>query len=161
MRLRRHRRNVVVWSSSGHPAGRYGALQYRRPARTGQVRRRIRIGVLLTVIAVRPRWRPLLAGTILTIIGVVQRDGVASLVLIPGLLLLWQSLLIPADTDADHRRRAQLERELAAFSTPAQRRDLEATLDRYPDGCTHEMRGILTSQALAAHNNGTLGAGQH
>lgn len=161
MRLRRHRRNVVVWSSSGHPADRYAAPRYTRPARTGQVRRCIRIGVLLTVIAVRPRWRPLLAGTILTVIGVVQRDGVASVVLIPGLLLLWQSLLIPADTDADHRRRAQLERELAAFSTPAQRCDLEATLDRYPDGITSEIRAILTSQAMTASNNGIPGAGRY
>ena len=96
-----------------------------------------------------------------TVVGVVQRDGVASLVLIPGLLLLWQSLLTPADTDADHRRRAQLERELAAFSTPAQRCDLEATLDRYPDGITSEIRAILTSQAMTASNKGIPGAGRY
>jgi hypothetical protein len=143
MRLRRHRRNVVVWSSSVHPAGRSGAPRYGRPARTGQVRRLIRIGFLLTVIAVRPRWGFLLAGIALTAIGVIERDGVTAVVLIPALMLLWQSLLIPGDADANHRRRAQLERELAAFSTPAQRRDLEATLDRYPDGTTEEMRAIL------------------
>jgi hypothetical protein len=125
------------------------------------VRRRIRIGVLLTVIAVRPRWRPLLAGTILTVIGILLRDGVASVVLVPGILLLWQSLLIPADTDADHRRRAQLARELAAFSTTAQRCDLEATLDRYPDDITCEIRAILTNQAMTASSNGIPGAGHY
>jgi len=144
MRLRGHRRNIVVWSSSGPPAGWYRPPRSRRPARIGQVRRLIRIAVLLTVIAVRPRWGFLLAGTVLMAIGVIERDGVTAVVLIPGLMLLWQSLLIPAGTDADHRRRAQLERELAAFTTPAQRRDLEATLDRYPDGITDEMRAILT-----------------
>lgn len=160
MRLRRHRRNVVIWSSSGQLAGRHGALRYRRysrSARTGQLRRYIRIAVLLAVIAVRPRWRPLLAGTILLVIGIVDRHGSAAVALIPGLLLLWHSLLIPADTDADHARRAQLERELAAFSTPAQRCDLEATLDRYPDGITHEIRAILASQAMPARRNGIPG----
>jgi hypothetical protein len=147
MWLRRHRRNVVVWSSSGHPAGRPGIGRYRRPARTGQARRFIRIGVLLTVIAVRPRWLPLLAGTVLLLAGVIERNGAVAVVIIPGLLMFWQALLIPGDTDANCRRRAQLAGELAAFSTPAQRRDLGATLDRFPDGVTDEMREILLSQA--------------
>jgi hypothetical protein len=51
---------------------------------------------------------------------------------------------------ADRTRHAELERELALYSTPAQRRDLEATLDRYPDSITHELRGILAGQAMAA-----------
>src|SRR5215471_19051316 len=67
MRLRPHRRNLVVFSSSAEPANRHGARQYNRPARSGQIRRLIRIGLLLTVIAGRPRWRPLLAGTVLTV----------------------------------------------------------------------------------------------
>jgi hypothetical protein len=161
MGLRRHRRNVVVFSSSVRPADRYGAPQYKRLARTGRIRRYIRIGVLLAVIAVRPRWRPLLAGTVLTVIGVIQRDGPSSVVLVPGLLLLWHSLLIPANSDADRKRRSQLERELAAFSTPAQRYDLEATLDRHPDGITYEIRDILASQAVTAHNHGIPGAGRY
>ena len=77
MRLRRHRRNVVVWSSSAPPADRYAASRRSRPARIGQVRRLIRIGVLLTIIAVRPRWGFLLAGTVLTAIGVIERNGAA------------------------------------------------------------------------------------
>ena len=84
MRLRRHRRNVVVWSSSVHPAGSFAVTQYRRVPRTGRIRRCIRIGVLLTIIAVRPRWRTLLAGTALTVVGLIAGDGSASLVMIPG-----------------------------------------------------------------------------
>lgn len=161
MRLRRHRRNVVVWRSSAHSADSYAAPQYGRRARGGgRIRRYIRIGVLLTVIAVRPRWRPLLAGMAFIVIGVIQRDNAVGVILVPGLLLLWQSVLIPANPDADRERRAQLERELAAFSTPAQRRDLEATLARYPDGITGEIREILTSQAMAPPSSGIPGAGR-
>ena len=53
---------------------------------------------------------------------------------------------------AARRRRAKLERELAEYATPAERRDLEATLDRYPDGVTHELRAILARQSMAAQN---------
>jgi len=44
------------------------------------------------------------------------------------------------------RRRSELERELAAYSTPAQRRDLEAAFDRYSDDVTSELREIMASQ---------------
>lgn len=44
-------------------------------------------------------------------------------------------------------RRKQLERELACYATEAERQDLLATLDRYPDGVTQELREILTRQA--------------
>lgn len=161
MWLRPHRRNLVIWNSSVGPADRYGAPQYkRRLARTGRIRRCIRIGVLLTTIAVRPRWRPLLAGAVLTVVGVMQH-GAAGVVLIPGLLFLWYALLIPAAPDADRERRSRLERELAAFSTPAQRCDLEATLSRYPDGITYEIRDILVGQAMAARNEGVPGSGRY
>jgi len=46
-------------------------------------------------------------------------------------------------------RRIALERELADYATPAQRLDLEATLDRYPDGVTHELREILCRRVAA------------
>ncbi|SRR5258708_6892852 len=59
------------------------------------------------------------------------------------------------------KRRSELERELAAYSTPAQRCDLEATLDRYPDDITYELREILASQAMAAYNNRIPGAGRY
>ena len=125
MRLRPHRRNLVVWSPSVGLADKYGAPRFTRLARTRRIRRCIRTGALLTVIGlmrlartVRTRWRA-------------------------------------------HKRRSELERELAAYSTPAQRCDLEATLDRYPDGITYELRDILASQAMAACNNRFPAAGRY
>ena len=166
MRLRPHRRNLVVWSSSACPAGRYGALRFTRPGPDRRIRRSIRTGALLTVIglvrlarAMRARWRPLLSGTVLTVAGFIMRSGMGSVVLIPGILLLFSALLVPPDPE-DHERLMELERELAAYSTPAQRRDLEAILDRYPDGATHEVRDILARQAEAAGNNRSPAAGR-
>jgi hypothetical protein len=102
--------------------------------------------------ATRPRWRPLLAGVVLTAAGVVLRDGAAGIVMIPGMMFLLSALLVPADPVAAGPRRRELERELAAYSTPDQRCDLEATLDRYPDSATGELREILARQAAAASN---------
>ena len=154
MRLRSHRRSLVVWHQSGGAAGPVGAPPNTRAKR---IRRRIRIGVLLAVIsllpvarAVRARWRPLLAGVVLTVAGLVLRDSPAGVVLLPGLLFLLSAPLIPGTPEADRVRRSKLERELAVYSTPAQRRDLEAMLDRYPDGITCELRDILARQAMAA-----------
>ena len=156
MRLRPHRCDLVVWSQSGGSDGRYGA---RRPAGARRIKRRIRIGALLTVSglirlarAVRPRWRPLLAGTVLTVVGVLLRTGPGGVALLPGLLFLVYGLLIPASPEADRARRSKLARELGEYSTPAQRCDLEATLDQYPDRFTDELREILAGQAVAAYN---------
>ena len=167
MRLRSHRRNLVVWSSSADPVGRYGTPRFNRLARTRRIHRCIRTGALLTVIglmcvalAVRPRWRSLLAGVVLTVVGVMLRSGPGGVVLLPGLLFLLSAALIPANLDADRKRRSELERELAGYSTPAQRRDLEATLDQYPDDVTYELRDILAQQALAACHTGIPGAGR-
>ena len=49
---------------------------------------------------------------------------------------------------AERRRTRRLRQELAAFSSPADRLDLEATLDRYPEGQTRELRNILAAQDL-------------
>ena len=49
---------------------------------------------------------------------------------------------------AERRRMRRLRQELAAFSSPADRLDLEATLDRYPEGQTRELRTILAAQDL-------------
>jgi hypothetical protein len=160
MRLQPHHRHRVVFSSSVYPARRYGVLQRRRPERSGRVRRFMRIGMLVAVIAVRPRWRPLLAGIVLTVLGGIERQGAGGVFAIPGLLLLWQALLTPSDTDADRERRSQLRRELAAYSTPAQRGDLEATLDRYPDGTTCEIRDLLATYSIASQN-WNLGSGPY
>jgi hypothetical protein len=155
MRPRPHRRRLVVFSSSVNRANRLGVLHYKPAAHTGRIRRVIRIGALLTVIAVRPRWRPLLAGIVFTVLGATQRQ--ATILIIPGLLFLWHALMTPGDTDADRERRSQLKRELAAYSTPAQRSDLLAALDRYPDGATREIRDILATP-VPSHSNGIPGA---
>ena len=157
MRLRSHRRSLVVWSSSAGQAGRY-APRPPRLTRGRRIRRWIRIAGLLTVIGLRPRWRPLLAGVALTVAGLILRgDGLWSAITIPGLWFLVYALLIPGGADAD---RAELQRELAGYSTPAQRRDLEATFDQDPAGVTDELRAILASQALVARSNGIPGAGR-
>jgi hypothetical protein len=157
MGLQPYRRHLVVFRSHIAPAGRYGDSRYRRLARTGRIGRLVRIGVLFTVVAVRPRWRPLLAGAALTVFGVIERHGVAGVLIVPGLLFLWHALLTPGDPDADRQRRTRLERELAAFSTPTQRCDLEAMLDRNPDAVTGEIRDILAGQAMASRNTGIPG----
>jgi hypothetical protein len=157
MRLRPRRRNLVIWSPSACRAERGHGLWFTQPARSRRIRRRMRTVALLATLgairlgaAVRPRWRPLLAGTLLTTVGVVLRDGAAGIVMIPGMLFLFSALLTPADPVAAGPRRRELERELAAYSTPDQRCDLEATLDRYPDSVTGELREILARQAAAA-----------
>jgi hypothetical protein len=53
---------------------------------------------------------------------------------------------------AARKRRAELERELAGYTSPAERCDLEAALDRYPDGVTHELRTILARQSMTAQD---------
>jgi len=169
MRLRSHRRGVVVWSSSGRSRERYGTAGLYRPGRARRIRRCIRIGALLTVIglvrlgrAVRPRWRSLLAGGVLTAVGLLLRSGPGGLVFIPGLvLLLYAPLFIAPRPRAGRMRRSELERELGGYATTSQRRDLEATLDRYPDGITRELRDILACQAAAGRRHGIPGAGRY
>jgi hypothetical protein len=164
MRLRSHRRRLVVWSQSG----RYSAPRLARLTRTRRIRGRIRLGALLVVAgsirlagAVRPRWRPLLAGGVLTAVGVMLRHGPGGMVLLPGLVCLMSAPLVEVGPQDEHTRRSKLERELAAYSTPAQRRDLEASFDRYPDGETHELRDILARQAMAPCHQGIPGSGRH
>jgi hypothetical protein len=151
MRLRPHRRSPVVWSSYAGP-DRYGIPWFAQAARPRRVRRGIRTGALLIVLglmrlarAVRADWR-LPAGVVLTVVGLVLRSDPAGVVMIPGLLCLAVALLVPASPKPVRTRRAKLERELGAYSTPAERRDLEATLDLYPDGATYELRDILARQ---------------
>jgi hypothetical protein len=163
MRLRAHRRNLVVWSSGVRPVGHHRAPTFIRARRTGRMRRLVRIGALLTVIGlnrlvrvIRPRWKPVLAGLALTVAGLMMHGSAWEEVLLPGLLLLMSAPLIPARPDDGHRR---LERELAAYSTHAERSDLEAILDQYPDAVTHELRGILSGQAETARRSGIPGAG--
>jgi hypothetical protein len=166
MRLRPRRRSLVMWSSSAGPPGWYGAPRFTRPARSRRIRRWIRNGALLAVIGVirlattvRGRW--LLAGGVLTVVGLMLRNGAGSVVLLPGLMFLVFALLIPSSPKEARIQHSELERELATYSTPAQRRDLEAILDQYPDGITYELRDILASQTMAAYGNQWPSAGPH
>ena len=74
MRLRPHRRILVVAGPRALAAGRSAGLRRARPGRIRRIRRRLGIGVLLAVLgvrragrAVRARWEPLflLAGVLL------------------------------------------------------------------------------------------------
>jgi hypothetical protein len=157
MRLRPQRQDLVIWSPSACRAERGRGLWFTRPARPRRIRGRLRTLALLAAIglvrlsaAARPRWRPLLAGTVLTTVGILLRGGAPGIVMIPGMLCLLSALLVPVDPVAAGPRRRELERELAAYSTPDQRCDLEAILDRYPDSATGELREILARQAAAA-----------
>lgn len=166
MRLRARRQSLVIWSSTGGRSDRYGALRRRPRTRDRPVRRSIRIAWLVTAVSLlrlagvaRRRWQ-LLAGVTLTVAGVLLRGNNSwGMILLPGLMLLLSTPLVPVKPDAGRGRRAQLVRELAAYTTIAQRRDLEATLDRYPDSDTHELRDILAGQAKAGHRSRIPGSG--
>jgi hypothetical protein len=140
MRLRAQRRNLVVWSSARPPVST-------RPRRVSRARRLTRTITVLTLIGllwvarvVRPRWQPLLTGVACTVAGVILRSTGWSPVLLVGFMLLAYSVFMPALPDENHKR---LERELASYSTTAQRHDFEATLAQYPDAATDELRDIL------------------
>ena len=152
MGLRPRRRNLVVWSRSIAPSHRYRTSRHTRPRR---IRRRLRVTGLLVLVGLTwltysVRARVLLAGLVLTVAGILLRGGPGSLLLLPGLMFLVSLPLMEGTPKADRLRRSKLERELSAYSTPAQRLDLEATLDRYPDELTRELRDILARQAMAA-----------
>jgi hypothetical protein len=127
MRLRAHRRNLVLWSQSASSIGRYDAPPF---TRTRRIRRWIRVGALLTVVGLMPlaragwaRWRLLLAGGLLTVVGVMLHGGLGGVIL----LFLASAPFVPARPkaarpEADRMRRADLERELGVYSHPAQRR---------------------------------------
>jgi hypothetical protein len=60
-------------------------------------------------------------------------------------VLVWRAVLMLRREN--HRRRVVLRRELAAY-TPAELLDLEAAIERYPLGQTHELRSMLVSQRV-------------
>jgi hypothetical protein len=167
MRLRARRRNLVIWSSSAGLAGRHG-ITFTRPARRKRILRGFRIIVQLAVMGLlgiargdtRLRWQLLLAGGMLTVTGIALRSDPAGMVLLPGLLMLFSAPLIPDIPAVERKRHLQLEDELAAYSTPAQRRDLEATFAQYPDADTAELRDILAAQAQTAGSSGIPGSTQ-
>lgn len=168
MRLRSGRQSLRVWNSPASPPGRYVYTPLVQQARAGRIRWWLRTGVLLSVIglirvarAVRTRWWPLPAGCVLTAVGIALRGGAGGVVLLPGLVLLLSCLLVPVGPRPGRTERSSLERELAAYATPAHRRDLEATLDRYPDSITDEIRDILTRHPMTATPRRLPGSGRH
>lgn len=163
----RARRTVVVWRSSRGLAGRHSLTALPRPASTRRLRRLLRTSGLLTAVglirlghALRLRWLPLLAGGALTATGILLNDGAGALAFLAGFLFLFAAPVMHVSPPADRDRRLALERELADYSTPAERRDLEAILDRYSDGDTSELRDILTRQATATDDNRVPGIGR-
>jgi len=70
-----------------------------------------------------------------------------------GVMFVLSAALLPASPKAARVQRSKLERELAGYPTAAERRDLEAILDQYPDTCTDELRGILAGQAMTAYDH--------
>jgi hypothetical protein len=101
MSLRRHRRDLAVWSSVAGQADRYGAPPLVRTRRTGRVRRLLHTGGLLTVLSLmgvvrfaRPR-RRLLTGLVLTALPVILRDSMWGLGFFLMFLLYLSALITP------------------------------------------------------------------
>ncbi len=167
MRLRSRRRDLATWSLSVNSTRRYIEPAIRRPARTRRIRRSLRLLALLALLGAtrlargaRYRWQPLLAGGVLMATGIMLHGSAWGVAGMAGVYSLWYAVLIPGCPEADRRRHSDLERELAGYSTAAQRADFVATLDRYPDEATHELRDILTHQAMPACSSRIPGAGQ-
>ena len=127
MRLRSHRQNLVLWGSSGGPAGGYGAPTLARHVRTRRIRRRIRTGALLAVIALMPLAqsartrrgaRLLVAGAVLTGAGITLPSGVIQ---ISGMLVLLRAVAVALGVSERHRRpggEPAAAVDVAGFRTP-------------------------------------------
>ena len=77
----------------------------------------------------RARWRLLLAGGVLAVVGVMLGGGLGGVIL----LFLASAPFVPARPKAERMRHAELERELGIYSHPAQRRlAIQAMELRYP-----------------------------
>ena len=76
-----------------------------------------------------------------------------------GRLLVWRADRTLRTANAQRRRR--LMRELADYRTAADCLDLEAALDRYPDGVTHELRSILGRQYMTSQETGFPAIGRN
>jgi hypothetical protein len=99
MGMRSHRRSLMVWSSSGDRADRYGPASFPRLARPRRIRWWLRTGALLAVIGItrlarglRARWRSMffVTGGALIVAGVVLPSGAA---FVPGMLVVLIALL--------------------------------------------------------------------
>ena len=102
MRMRSHRRSLMVWSPSGGPLDRHRVPAVTRLARPRRIRWWFRTGALLAVIGttrlartMRARWRSVffVTGAPLVIAGVILPGGGA---FVSGLLLLLVAVLTGA-----------------------------------------------------------------
>jgi hypothetical protein len=157
MTLRSPRRNLVVWNQSVAPVGRYDIP---RSTRTRRLRRRIRAIALIAVVGlmrvartVGSCWRPLLAGGVLTVGGALLPGGAGGAAFLVGVMFLILAPLMPSSPSANRRQCSRPGHELAGYSTPADRSDLAAILDRYPDDVTGELRDILDSHAMTVDDD--------
>jgi hypothetical protein len=114
----------------------------------------------LVRLAGHPRWRAAVIGAALTVAGLVLRNAAGEIILLPGLMTLGLSPFLPGESRENHAHQARLRRELAAYSTPAERLDLEAILARYPESETSELRALLASQPLTPARPRLPGMGQ-
>jgi hypothetical protein len=142
------RRNGAVWRSSTEPL--LLGLPGRRSRPRNALRRALRTGVLLAILGLvrlagNPRWRSAVLGAALIVPGVLLQNIYGHVILLPGLLILFYAPFLPGDSPETRARQAGLRRDLAAYSTPADRRDLEAIIDRYPATETGELRAVLAS----------------
>jgi hypothetical protein len=167
MGLRSRRRDLATWSLSVNSTNRHIGPPVRRPVRTRRIRRSLRLLALLALLGAmrlargaRYRWQPLLAGAVLTATGIILHGSAWGVAAMAGIYSLWYAVLIPGRPAADRRRHSELKRELAGYSTAAQRADFVAMLDRYPDDATYELRDILTHQAMPACSSRMPGAGR-
>jgi hypothetical protein len=118
MRLRAYRRPLFRRS----PFERHDAAGFTGLVRPRRIRRCVRVAALLTIIGTmhlarggRSRWRPLLAGAVLTVLGVMMHASWWILVPIATMLFAYP-LVVPARSDADRERRYELERQLQVYS---------------------------------------------
>jgi hypothetical protein len=95
MRMRSHRRSLMVWNPPGSSADRYGAPAFTRLARPRPIRWWLRTGALLTAIGIRrlagvlrTRWRSgfTVTGALLMVIGVMLPSSWAFVLALPVLL---------------------------------------------------------------------------
>jgi len=99
MRLRPHRRTLVVWNSSALAADRYRGATRTRPGWWRRIRRGLTIGALLAVLGalrsarvMRARWEPLcLLGGVLLTVGGYFLPGIG--LFFPGFLVITVTLL--------------------------------------------------------------------
>jgi hypothetical protein len=151
VRSRSRQQSITIFSSSSPRAARYPARRFLEAKHTGRVPAWLRVRVLLSVVQAlglarqaRDRSWPLAVGVVLTVTGLALREDVAGIALLcPGLMLLVTALLGPVLPRSERLRRLALARELAAYTTIAQRGEFDVILARHSDAATSELRDLV------------------